>query len=37
MTFMGRKGEYFQRLSETLDITSMGLGDMFEGGSADTF
>ena len=38
MTFLGGKEGYFQKLSsgsETLDMTSGGLGEMFEGDSAD--
>ena len=36
---MSGKGGYFQKLSlgsETSDMTSQGLGEMFEGDSADT-
>ena len=38
MKCLGRKGGYFQKLSlgfETSDMTSDGLGEMFEGDSAD--
>ena len=39
MTLLGGQGGYFQkssRDSETSDMTSDGLGEMFEGDSADT-
>ena len=39
MTLLGGQGWHFQKSSldsETLDITSEGLGEMFEGDSADT-
>ena len=39
MTFLGRQGGYFQKLSEgseTSDMTSEGLGEMFELDSADS-
>ena len=39
MQFLGGKGGYFEKLSnasKTLDMTSEGLGEVFEGDSADT-
>ena len=39
MTYLGGQGGYFEKLSygsETLDMTSEGLGEMFKGDSADT-
>ena len=38
MTYIGGKGGYFEKLShgsETLDMTSERLGEMFKGDSAD--
>ena len=37
MTPLGGQGGYFQKSSKTSDINSEGLGEMFEGDSADTF
>jgi hypothetical protein len=40
MQFLGRKGGYFEKLSkgsETYDMTSEGLGEVFKVDSADTF
>ena len=39
MRFLGGKGGYFEKLSigsKTSDMTSEGLGEVFEGDSADT-
>ena len=39
MLYLADKGGYFQKFSfnsETSDMTSKGLGEMFEGDSADT-
>ena len=39
MRFLGGKGKYFEKLSngsKTSDMTSEGLGEVFEGDSADT-
>jgi hypothetical protein len=39
MQFLGGKGGYFEKLSKgskTSDMTSEGLGEVFEGDSADT-
>ena len=35
MQVLGGQGRYFQKLSETLDLTSEGLGEMFVGDFAD--
>ena len=35
MTFQGGKGGYFQECPRVPDMTSEGLGEMFEGESAD--
>jgi hypothetical protein len=38
MTLLGGKGAYFQKFSygsKTSDMTSEGLGEMFEGGSSN--
>jgi hypothetical protein len=40
MQFLGGKGAYFEKLaygSETLDMTSEGLGEVFKDDSADTY